>query len=94
MKNTEKKYPSCFSVLEVVFPEGEDGLRKSPESCLMCVRKTECLRAAMRKTGGLKVREEFVDRAYESGVIGFFERWSKKKRIHRKRTEPESGVLK
>lgn len=94
MKSTEKKYPSCFGALEVVFPQAEDGLRKSPESCLVCVHKTACLRTAMGQSGGLEVREEFVDRAYNSGVIGFFERWSKKKGIHRKRTKPEPGVQK
>lgn len=38
----------------------------------------------MRETDGLKVREESVDRAYESRMIGFFERWSRKKDLRRR----------
>jgi len=36
---------------------------------------------------GLKVKEEMVDRAYNSGMIGFFKRWSDKKDFHRKMHE-------
>ena len=81
---TEKEYPYCFGKLENVFPMGENDLRNTPESCLVCIYKTECLRSAMGKTEGLKVRNEKVDRAYASGMMGFFERWSRKKDIHRK----------
>jgi len=79
------EYPYCFAKLEVVFPKGNDGLRHTPESCFVCFCKTECLRTAMGKSEGLEVREECVDRAYESGMIGFLERWSKKKNLHRKK---------
>ncbi len=51
---------------------------------MSCLHKTACLQSAMEKTGGLKVREEIVDRAYESGMMGFIERWSKKKELQRK----------
>lgn len=76
--------PICFGVLETVFPMGADGLRASPEECLMCLRKTECLQKAMAGSGGVEVREEILDRAYSSGVVGFFERWSRKKDLHRR----------
>lgn len=36
----------------------------------------------MRSPQGLKLQEEKVDRAYEYGLIGKIERWSKKKLIH------------
>ena len=86
MENENKKqYPHCYAVLEEVFPMGKDGLRHTPERCLVCVYKIECLRSAMKKPDGLKVKEEAVDRAYSSGVMSFFERWSKKKDIHRRR---------
>ncbi len=78
------EYPYCFGKLENVFPMGENGLRNTPESCMVCIYKTECLRSVMAKTEGLKVRNEKVDRAYASGMMGFFERWSRKKDIHRK----------
>ncbi len=82
--NKEKKYPSCFGILDIVFPKTDDGFRTTPENCLECPYKTECLRTAMKKSEGLRVREEVVDRAYESGMIGFLGRWSKKKELNRK----------
>jgi len=33
----------------------------------------------MESLGGLKVREEKLNRAYESGMMGFLERWARKK---------------
>ncbi len=81
----DEKLPACFGELENVFPTGQDGLRSTPETCLGCSHKTECLRSAMAGADGLKVQEEFVDRAYMSGIIGFIERWSKKKNLNRKK---------
>ena len=80
----EAEHPYCFGKLESVFPKGDDGLRHTPESCMVCLYKTECLRSAMAKSGGLKVREEKVDRAYSAGMISFLERWSQKKELHQK----------
>ena len=85
MAQNKKSTPACFAQLETVFPMGKDGLRDTPETCLACRQKTECLRMAIQGRDGLKVREEQIDRAYNSGRIGFFERWSKKKTIHRKK---------
>lgn len=81
MTENQKKFPPCFGVLETVFPVGEAGLRQSPESCMPCCYKTECLRKAVAEGGGITVREEMVDRAYASGMVGFFERWSRKKAL-------------
>ncbi|MGD8982342.1 MAG: hypothetical protein PVF42_12180 [Desulfobacterales bacterium] len=83
-KSIDKKYPKCFGELETVFPKTKDGLRNTPEACLDCCHKTACLRSAMRGAGGVKVREEIVDRAYDSGMMSFLERWSKKKQLKRK----------
>ncbi|MCG6973360.1 MAG: hypothetical protein LJE66_09480 [Desulfobacterales bacterium] len=80
-KSPNKKYPRCFGQLDIVFPKGECGLRNTPGTCLSCSHKTACIRSAMQGAGGLKVREEMLDRAYRSGTIGFFERWSKMKQI-------------
>ena len=80
-KCVNKKYPDCFGRLEIVFPKGKHGLRNTPQTCLPCSHKTECLRSAMKGAGGLKIREEMLDRAYQSGRMGFFERWSKMKQI-------------
>ena len=91
MTADNKDAPACFGDLETVFPRTEDGLRHSPETCLACAHKTECLRSAMQGGQGLRVREEKVDRAYASGVMGFFERWSQKKKLdtHRKQAEKD-----
>jgi hypothetical protein len=90
MADTEKKapvLPDCYGRLDIVFPMTKDGLRDPPLACRACVFKTECLRDAMQQKQGLAVKEEQVDRAYSGGIIGFFERWSKKKALHRKRKE-------
>ena len=85
MTQRKNKPPDCFAQLETVFPMGNDGLRNTPETCLACRHKTECLRAAIQGRDGIKVREEQIDRAYGSGMMGFFERWSKKKAINRQK---------
>ena len=86
----QKEYPACFGILEHVFPMGEDGLRKSPESCFACHCKTTCLQTALGGADGLKVREESVDRAYAAGIMNFWERWSRKKTLHRKKVDADS----
>ena len=78
---------NCFGILDTVFPMAEDGLRYTPDECFECSYKTECLRSALIGKGGLKVQEEFVDRSYKSGMIGFLERWSKKKELFNKRSK-------
>lgn len=87
-----EKHNRCrdFGNLETVFPKAEDGLRKSPAYCLACRDKTACLRTAMRKKNALAAREEFLDRAYASGMVGFFERWSRKKYLKGKMQEKDS----
>jgi hypothetical protein len=82
----DPKRPYCFAKLECVFPMGDDGLRQTPESCMVCRCKTECLRAAVAGEDGIEVHAETIDRAYEAGMIGFLERWSRRKSLHRKRS--------
>ena len=84
MNDEDNKRPPCFGRLDIVFPKSEDGLRHSPETCMQCSDKTECLRAALAGPAGLAAKDEFADRAYDSGAIGFFERWSRKKAIKRR----------
>jgi hypothetical protein len=85
MKQKNDNYPECFGNLKIVFPMGNDGLRHTPAECLPCQHKTLCLRAAIQGKAGLKVKEEHLERAYHSGMVGFFERWSQKKDIHRRK---------
>ena len=93
MTHNDTKRPECFGQLETVFPMGANGLRHSPETCIACVHKTDCLRTGLRGDAGLKVHEEHVDRSYESGMIGFAERWSKKKAIERRKNGPGSSLI-
>lgn len=85
--------PPCYGDLDTVFPMGTEGLRGSPPTCMACPHKTECLRRALQGDKGITVRDEKVDRAYASGTMGFFERWSRKKAIHRrmKQSTPQKG---
>jgi hypothetical protein len=83
MSEEDTKRRECYGELEKVFPLREDGFRVSPIECLQCVDKTQCLKRAMGEASGYSVREEMIDRAYRGGVIGFFQRWSQKKTIHR-----------
>ena len=94
MTQQKTKRPECFAQLDTVFPMGEDGLRHSPETCLQCPHKTECLRTGLKGEAGLKVHEEHVDRSYDSGMIGFMERWSKKKTIDRSKNVSVSSKIK
>ncbi len=71
----------CFGQLDTVFPIGEEGIRTSPPECMKCPHVKSCLQAAMQSPEGLNLQEEKVDRAYEYGLIGKVERWSKKKLI-------------
>ncbi|MFZ5570059.1 MAG: hypothetical protein ACOZF0_06625 [Thermodesulfobacteriota bacterium] len=79
--------PACFGKLEEVFPLGKDGLRHSPEFCMLCHCKTECLRSALAGPEGLRTRDEMTDKAYAAGAIGFWERWSRRKASHRKKMQ-------
>ncbi len=84
MSNQESK-PDCFGQLEKVFPMADKGLRQTPDDCFYhCPVKTKCLQHAMGTKDGAKVEEEIIERGEKSGVINFFERWSRKKRLHKK----------
>lgn len=88
---THKERPYCYGKLESVFPMGPDGLRETPESCMVCHCKTECLRTAVQGEAGTQVKEEKIDRAYAAGLMGFFERWSRKKALQRRREADASA---
>ena len=81
----ENNKPECFGDLEQVFPMSEDGLRHSPEACMDCNEKTQCLRNAIAGENQVIVEEEKLDRVYKSGRMSFLERWSKKKTLYHRR---------
>ena len=84
MIDKKDERPACFGILDNVFPNGGNGMRVTPESCFPCYFKTDCLKKAAEGNDGLKIQEEKIDRAYESGMIGFLERWSRKKFIQQR----------
>lgn len=88
---TREERPYCYGKLECVFPMGSHDLRETPESCMVCYCKTECLRTAMQSADAIQVKEEKVDRAYASGMMGFMERWSRKKALHQKRGDKKNN---
>jgi len=80
--------PECFGNLAKVFPMAENGLRQTPDECMYsCVHKTACLKKAMSGAGGGNVRNEIIKRGEKAGMIGFFERWSRKKQISRQKCD-------
>ncbi len=86
----QKDLPPCFGNLEKVFPMTESGLRQTPDDCFFhCPVKTRCLKQAMAGKQGAKVEEEVIERSDKAGLISFFERWSRKKQVHKKRMKDE-----
>ncbi|MBF0204041.1 MAG: hypothetical protein HQK67_06930 [Desulfamplus sp.] len=74
--------------MEIVFPMGKRGLRETPDHCMyLCAYKTPCLRKAISGVKGIEVKEEMVERGEQSGVLGFFQRWSKKKILHNEKNK-------
>ena len=90
-KSHKPERPRCFADLEEVFPKGADGLRHSPERCVVCYCKVECLRTAMAGEEGIEVKKEMVDRAYDSGVSSFLERWAKRKALAKQKAEKKKA---
>jgi hypothetical protein len=85
MTAEDDKLPPCFGTLEKVFPMQENGLRQTPDDCYFhCPVKTRCLRRAMASKDGTRVEEEIIDRSERAGIMTFFERWSRKKQVHRR----------
>jgi len=85
MNKEKNNIRECFGKLEKVFPMGENGLRQTPDECYFhCPLKTRCLGQAMASMDGIKVEEEIIERSTRAGAMNFFERWSRKKQVHRK----------
>lgn len=80
--STHCSKPACHGDLKTVFPMGTDGLRHTPPDCMACEHKTACLRQAVTYPTGRTVQEESIKRAYNAGMIGFVERWSRKKKLN------------
>ena len=91
--NSEDEVKECFGNLEKVFPMTEQGLRQTPDDCFYyCTVKTKCLQKALGTKDGVKVEEELIDRGVSAGIVSFFERWSRKKQVHRKSKQNFGGT--
>lgn len=90
--SNENQIPDCFGQLEKVFPMTDSGLRQTPDDCFyQCPVKTRCLKAALSTDKGAGVEEEIIQRGSKAGAINFFERWSRKKQIHRRLNNKNGG---
>jgi hypothetical protein len=74
----------CYGILEQVFPEGEQGLRRVPPECFECPDRVACLKEAINTKEGLEMRTQLLVRAEKGGLIGRFQRWSQKKHLSRR----------
>jgi len=84
----ELDLPECFGKLSKVFPMGKKGLRETPEDCFFhCPVKTRCLKQAIATKDGVKVEEEIIERSTKAGAMNFFERWSRKKQVHKRKIQ-------
>lgn len=78
---------SCFGVLEMVFPLGDEGLREITPGCFQCPERTPCLKAALHTKEGIQMRVEILERAESKGLVNRLQRWSQKKALHRRAKE-------
>ena len=74
--------PQCFGDLSQVFPMTKDGLRHSPEKCLACEIKSQCLKTTIAGKNQSVMAAEKLERRYRAGRISFLQRWSQKKILH------------
>ncbi len=83
---TDTPRPDCFGKIDCVFPMTDSGLRETPIPCMdTCEHRVDCLRKALSNDPEAnRLKRDQVDRAYDAGLMGFFERWSKKKRLDQK----------
>ena len=81
----------CFSVLDRVFPEREDGLRQVPQECFKCPEHTQCLKAALETPEGIEFRMGLLNRTKPAGLVGRIRRWSERKALSRSLKEGKAG---
>jgi hypothetical protein len=73
----------CFGRLDVVFPEGAEGLREVPEGCFRCHERVACMKAALASPEGTDMQWGMVERDSEKGWRGRIKRWSRRKQLSR-----------
>jgi hypothetical protein len=75
------QHPTCYGVLDKVFPTGSEGLREVRDLCWNCVLRVECLHEAMESREQRRTISEEQARRDTAlgGVAGFLQRWSRLK---------------
>jgi hypothetical protein len=81
----------CFGILEVVFPKTERGMREVPPGCMECDKRVDCMKAALRSGEGIRFTEEMIERSERVGMIGWLDRWSRKKELNRLKCRDRKG---
>jgi hypothetical protein len=79
----------CYGILDRVFPKTDQGLRQVPLTCFECPERVACLKDAINTKEGLEMKAQLLFRAEQGGLIGRFQRWSRKKHISRQIEEGE-----
>ncbi len=77
-----RQVPSCFGILDEVFPKGDSGIREVRQRCIECPFRVECLKKAISSEEGIKMREEIIRQMPVSGVTDWIKRWSNKKMLY------------
>lgn len=81
----------CFGILEKVFPVGKRGMREVPPGCTECIKRVDCMKAALASDQGIRFTEEMIERKESAGMIGWLERWSRKKELSRLKCRDRKG---
>gem|GEM_PF-2394088 len=81
----------CFGNLEKVFPVGKRGMREVPSGCTECIKRVDCMKAALASDQGIRFTEEMIERKESAGMIGWLERWSRKKELSRLKCRDRKG---
>ncbi|MDY0360583.1 MAG: hypothetical protein RBR08_03935 [Desulforegulaceae bacterium] len=89
----DNKKPKCFGDLDIVFPMSKEGYRKTPDNCINCSFKKECICLALDSEKGIEKKSEMIDASYESGNINFFARWAKKKSVENKKKKGKKNFF-
>jgi len=77
-----RRLPSCFGILDEVFPKGSAGIREVRQRCIECPFRVECLKKAISSEDGIKMREEMLREIPVRGVTDWIKRWSNKKMLY------------
>lgn len=76
--------PTCFGIIDNVFPLGEEELRSIRPACFQCEHLTRCLKTAADSPDGRAMRADRMEAMRDAaggGLRGFFHRWAELKQL-------------